>query len=123
MDIWNSGPYDNSEAEELLDDIRSHALPLSALMPEVGQRHITEDQGATIVVLAHLAAAEPGELPDGIGTNDIAELRTPEARERLRQALEAVLADGAVSDLYTRWQGEGQDKLLEWKAQSHVSLK
>ena len=56
MEIWNTGPFDNHEAAELLNDVRSGDLYLEELLPDSGTRFIDADQGALIVALAHLAA-------------------------------------------------------------------
>jgi hypothetical protein len=119
MDKWNTGPFDNEEAAELLEDIKEGAVPLKELLPTKGHRYLESDHGALVVAMAHLAG---GNLPEGISDEEVAELQTPEAKELLRQSLEAVLSDGAVSGLYTEWQQEGEAKLHEWKAKSHIEL-
>ena len=119
MDIWNTGPFDNEEAQEVLTDLRNDELYLDELLPDSGNRYIEKDQGAMIIALAHLAA---GNQPEEGGEVDAAALQTPEMKERLRQCLEAVLIDGTVSGLYAHWQGQGE-QLHEWKARSHVALK
>lgn len=119
MGTWNTGPFDNDDAAELLDDIREGHLYFDELLPDVGHRRIEADQGAMIIAMAHLAA---GDVPEGIDDSQLESLRTPEARERLRQGLEAVLSDGTVSELAEQWAESGQEKLLEWKAKSHVPL-
>ena len=119
MKKWNTGPFDNEEAQGLLEDIREHAVPLEQILPTSGQRYLEVDQGALVVAMAHLAA---GTLPEGVGEEDVAVLREPAHLEVLRQSLEAVLVDGSVSGLYTEWEAEGFDKLHEWKARSHVTL-
>lgn len=119
MGTWNTGPYDNDEAADLLDDIREGHIYFEELLPDVGHRYIEADQGAMIIAMAHLAA---GDVPEGIDESHLQSLRTPETRERLRQCLEAVLSDGAVSELAELWAESGQEELLEWKAKSHVQL-
>ncbi|GAB3690672.1 DUF4259 domain-containing protein [Corynebacterium nasicanis] len=119
MGTWNTGPFDNDDAAELLDDIREGHIYFDELLPDVGHRYIAADQGAMIVAMAHLAA---GSVPEGIDDSQLESLRTPQNRERLRQCLEAVISDGTVSELAGQWAESGQDKLLEWKAQSHVQL-
>lgn len=119
MDIWNTGPFDNEEAQEVLADLRNDELYLDELLPDSGNRYIEKDQGAMIIALAHLAAGNQPEEGDDV---DAAALQTPEMRERLRQCLEAVLIDGTVSGLYSHWQDQGE-QLHEWKARSHVALK
>ena len=117
---WGTGPFDNAEAQETLDDIRSGALD-PVLLPDRSQCHLNADEGQVIVALAALAAAADADLPDGVSPEAVAGLRAPDNRERLRQSLEAVLADASVSDLFAHWQTD-QAKLLEWKAQSWVDL-
>lgn len=118
MDIWNTGPFDNEEAQEVLEDLRNNELYLDELLPDAGNRYIEKDQGAMIIALAHLAAGEqPGDTQP-VGTAD---LQTPAMKERLRQCLEAVLIDATVSGLYAHWQEQGE-QLHEWKARSHVAL-
>lgn len=119
MKKWNTGPYDNEEAAGLLEDINEGAVPLVELLPTPGHRYLESDHGALVIALAHLAA---GELPEGIDEESVAELRQPEHVEVLRQSLEAVLADGTVSGLYSEWEQEGTAKLHEWKAKSHIKL-
>lgn len=119
MKKWNTGPFDNEEAQGLLEDIREGVVPLEQMLPTSGQRYLESDHGALVVAMAHLAA---GELPEGITEDSVAVLREPANRETLRQSLEAVLADASVSQLYEEWQAEGTEKLHEWKAKSHVSL-
>ncbi len=119
MKKWNTGPFDNEEAQGLLEDIREHAVPLDQILPTSGHRYLEADHGALVVAMAHLAA---GELPEGISDEDVAVLREPRNREVLRQSLEAVLVDATVSGLYSEWEAEGVDKLHEWKARSHVAL-
>ncbi|WP_080795139.1 DUF4259 domain-containing protein [Corynebacterium pacaense] len=118
MKIWNTGPFDNEEAQEVLRDLRNDELLLEELLPDAGHRYIEEDQGAMIIALAHLAA---GNQPQGAAVPGVDKLRTPELRDRLRQCLEAVLIDASVSGLYARWETEGE-ALHEWKARSHVRL-
>lgn len=119
MGTWNTGPFDNDDATELLDDIREGHIYFEELLPGVSNRYIEADQGAMIIALAHLAA---GDVPEGIDEAHLESLRTPESRERLRQCLEAVISDGAVSELAEQWAESGQEKLLEWKAKSHIQL-
>ena len=120
-EIWGTGPFDNSEAKELLEDIASGVFDPVHLLPDRSQRHLNADEGQVIVALAALAAADDADLPEGIEPAAVAGLREPANRERLRQSREAVLADASVSGLYERWQlSDGQ--LLEWKAQSWVDL-
>lgn len=119
MKKWNTGPFDNEEAAGLLEDIINDVVPLDQLLPTPGHRYLEADHGALVVALAHLAG---GELPEGVTEEHVAVLRKPENREILRQSLEAVLADGAVSGLYSEWAEEGDVKLHEWKARSHIDL-
>lgn len=119
METWNTGPFDNEDAAELLSDIREGALDPTELLPGANSRYLEADQGAMIVAMAHLSA---GNLPEGITGEQAAQLQTPETRERLRQALEAVLADSTVSELYQHWADTGETELHEWKARSHVDL-
>lgn len=119
MGTWNTGPFDNDDAAELLDDVKNGELYLDELLPGVGQGHIEADQGAMIIALAHLAA---GDLPEGIEPAQVTELQTPEVRERLRDCLGAVLSDATVSQLAAQWSEVGADQLHEWKAKAHVSL-
>lgn len=119
MEKWNTGPFDNEEAAGLLADINDGAVPLEQLLPTRGHRYLEADHGALVIALAHLAG---GELPEGVTREDVAVLRQPEHIETLRQSLEAVLADGSVSELYTEWAEEGDAKLHEWKAKSHIDL-
>lgn len=118
MDIWNTGPFDNDEAQEVLEDLRNNELYLDELLPDAGHRFIEKDHGALIIALAHLAA---GEQPEDSQAVNAEALQTPEMKERLRQCLEAVLIDATVSGLYAHWQEQGE-QLHEWKARSHVSL-
>lgn len=118
MKIWNTGPFDNEEAQEVLEDLRNNELYLDELLPDAGHRFIEKDQGAMIIALAHLAA---GGQPEDGGEVGVDKLQTPEIKERLRQCLEAVLIDATVSGLYTHWQAQGE-QLHEWKARSHVSF-
>ncbi|MFP7365510.1 DUF4259 domain-containing protein [Corynebacterium callunae] len=119
MKIWNTGPFDNEEAQEVLEDLREGHLDPAELLPDIGQRHIEEDQGALIIALAHLAA---GNQPAEGAEVDVERLQTPAMKDKLRQCLEAVLIDDTVSALYARWQREGE-KLHEWKSHSYVLLK
>lgn len=121
QDTWGTGPFDNAEAQETLEDIRSGVLDPVHLLPDRGQRHLGVDEGQVIVALAALAAAEDADLPDGIDANALASLRQPEPKNRLRESLEAVLADASVSALYRSWQANEKD-LLEWKARSWADL-
>ena len=118
MDIWNTGPFDNEEAKEVLEDLRNNELYLDELLPDAGHRFIEKDHGALIIALAHLAA---GEQPEDDQVVNAEALQTPEMKERLRQCLEAVLIDATVSGLYAHWQEQGE-QLHEWKARSHVAL-
>ncbi|RNE48658.1 hypothetical protein C5L39_07225 [Corynebacterium alimapuense] len=120
MEIWNTGPFDNDDAAELLEDVRQgEELYLDELLPGAGNHYIEADQGAMIIALAHLAA---GDLPENITAEHVSELQDPAMKERLRQSLEAVLADGTVSGLAGHWAKQGTDQLYEWKAKAHVSL-
>ncbi|MCS5479950.1 DUF4259 domain-containing protein [Corynebacterium sp. YIM 101645] len=119
MQNWNTGPFDNEDAAEVLEDVRSGELYLEELLPGVGNRYIEADQGAIIVALAHLAG---GDLPEGITPEQVTELQTPEVKERLRECLGAVLSDGTVSELAAQWAEEGTEQLYEWKAKAFISL-
>ena len=119
MDKWNTGPFDNEEAAELLEDIKTEAVPLEQLLPSKTSRYLEADHGALIIAMAHLAG---GNLPAGLTSDQVAVLHTPASREVLRQSLEAVLVDATVSGLYQEWQEEGPAKLHEWKAKSHIDL-
>lgn len=119
MQNWKTGPFDNEDAAEVLEDVRSGELYLDELLPGVGNRYIEADQGAIIVALAHLAG---GDLPEGITPEQVAELQTPEVKERLRECLGAVLSEGTVSELAAQWAEEGTEQLYEWKAKAFVNL-
>lgn len=121
MGAWGNGPFDNDDAAELLEDIRDGELYLAELLPDAGTRYIEADQGSMIVALAHLAA---GDLPeDGdIEASMLADLQTPENKDRLRQGLEAVLSGDTVSELHEMWSEVGEEELLAWKAKSFVDL-
>ncbi|PFG28808.1 DUF4259 domain-containing protein [Corynebacterium renale] len=122
MATWNTGPFDNDEAQELLEDLRSGLLDPVELIPNTGYRRIDADEGQIVVALAALATSEEDDLPDGISPDIVAPLREPTVKERLRQNLEAIVADAQVSDLFAWWQTHHPDKVLEWKAASWVSL-
>lgn len=68
----------------------------------------------------HLSAARDEELPEGITPEHVKGLRNHETQLRLRDAQDAVLADGTISALYAHWQREG--RVHEWKAVSFKSL-
>ena len=53
MGTWNTGPFDNDDAAELLDDIREGHIYFDELLPDVGHRYIEADQGAMIIAMAH----------------------------------------------------------------------
>lgn len=122
MNKSNTGPFDNEEAQETLTEIRNGELFLDAMLPTPSQKFIDADQGQIIVALAHLAASDEQDLPEGITAEMTAELRDPQVKERLRQALEAVLMDPTVSGLCGQWQKAGLEEFHEWKAVSHISL-
>ena len=119
MGTWNTGPFDNDDAVDLIEDIREGELDPVELLPDATTRYIEADQGAMVIAMAHLAA---GELPEGMSTEQVSHLRSADNRERLRQCLEAVLSDDTVSELHAVWAKAGEEQLHEWKAKSHVDL-
>lgn len=119
METWNTGPFDNDEAAELIEDIREGVLDPLELLPSADSRYLDADEGAMIVAMAHVAA---GNLPAGLDSAKVKTLQTPETKERLRQALEAVLSDSSVSGLAEQWAKAGESQWHEWKAKSHVDL-
>lgn len=120
MSTWNYGPFDNDEAQELLEDLRTGAFDPVELLPHSGYKRLSADEGQLIVALAALVTAQPGELPEGVSTDALRSLQQPGPKEKLRQALEATLSDSQVSDLAGYWQRQGQ--LHEWKAVSWATL-
>lgn len=122
MATWNIGPYDNDEAQELLEDLCSGLLDPVDLIPNTGYRRIDADEGQIVIALAALATTPDADLPEGLTADVVGTLREPAIKDRLRQNLEAIVADAQVSDLFAWWQKNHPEKLLEWKAASWVSL-
>lgn len=114
------GPYDNDEARELLEDVRAGAFDPALMIPGKHFGYLDEEMGALLVALISLAAASDDELPEGITPEHVATLREQDTQLRLRDAQDAVLADGTVSGLYAHWDKEG--KVHEWKALSYQPL-
>ncbi|WP_237559153.1 DUF4259 domain-containing protein [Corynebacterium renale] len=48
MATWNTGPFDNDEAQELLEDLRSGLLDPVELIPNTGYRRIDADEGRSL---------------------------------------------------------------------------
>ncbi|MHA2788875.1 DUF4259 domain-containing protein [Corynebacterium sp. S7] len=117
--IAKTGPFDNTEAQELIADLKKGGLPVSELLPNRGHKHLSTDEGELIVALAAMAT---GNKPEGIPDETIAELNEPKLRNNLRESLDAVLMDATVSDLYGQWEKRGKAELNEWKARSWVDL-
>lgn len=118
MGTWNTGPFDNDDAVELLEDLRDGDLDLDMILPDPTETYIEADQGAMIIAAAHLVAGS--QHPEGVTDKQLAPLRTPEFREKLRQSLDAVLLDSSVSELHELW--SDSDQFDEWKAKSWVDL-
>lgn len=114
------GPFDNEVAQELIEDLKEGTFDSAYVLPPAGVRSIEADIGQSIIAAAKIAAAPDDDLPEGLKPEQVAPLRDPQLKEQLREALDAVLADGAVSELYTHWARRGQ--VHEWKALSWSDL-
>ncbi|QNE89485.1 DUF4259 domain-containing protein [Corynebacterium incognita] len=128
------GPFENSEAVGMLQDIASGEITVDDLAGELltatGDAYLDADSGAMVVALAHLAkcvsdgrSTDELKLPVEVNPRRFESLAAPSTVEQLRQALEAVLADSTVSGLYAEWEEKGKDYLHAWKAASHVQLR
>lgn len=114
------GPFDNEVAQELVDDLKEGTFDEAYVLPPAGVRTIEADIGQSIIAAAKIAAADDDNLPEGLTAEQVEPLRDPRLRESLREALDAVLADGAVSELYTYW--ARRDQVHVWKALSWSDL-
>lgn len=128
------GPFENAEAVGMLQDIASGEITVDDLAGELltatGDAYLDADSGAMVVALAHLTkcvsdgrSTDELKLPVEVNPRRFETLATPSTVEKLRQALEAVLADATVSGLYAEWEEKGTDYLHAWKAASHVQLR
>ncbi len=122
MGAWSYGPFDNDDALDAVEDVKSGDFPVEELLPQPTDNYIDADQGAIVVALAKLATLNEDELPEGVTADHVSQLREPGMKDRLRQALDAVLMDASVSELYDNWAEAGEGELLKWKAASHCDF-
>lgn len=87
------GPLTSSEAEEVLRDIESDGLRIDESLELADSDYLESEEGARIIVLAHLAAGEESDLPSGLDEEERAQLRDPETQDALHELLNVVLYD------------------------------
>lgn len=100
------GPLTSPESEEVLRDIESDGLRLEESLDLADSDYIETEEGARIIVLAHLAAGEESDLPSGLDEEEREQLRDPGTLESLHELLNTVLYD-ARSELRGERRAEG----------------
>ncbi len=105
------GPLTSPESEEVLRDIESDGLRLDEALDMAGSDYLEAEEGARIIVLAHLAAGEEHDLPAGLDEEEKERLREAETRDALHELLNTVLYD-VQSELRQERRSEGV--LDEW---------
>ncbi|WP_290197315.1 hypothetical protein [Corynebacterium guangdongense] len=100
------GPLTSPGAEEVLRDIESDGLRLEESLDVADSEYIEAEEGARIIVLAHLAAGEESDLPSGLDEGEREQLRDPRTLEALHELLNTVLYD-TRSELRQERRAEG----------------
>lgn len=126
MGAWDTGPFDNDGALDVLAEIRHGDFTFAGIDELFDDPEYLEvDGGQIAVALAALVQASRGKMdaPAGLGGAELesfAAMLTPERLDWLQAQLDRALADGESSELYELW--EETDELASWLAVSRVRV-
>ena len=76
MGTWDTGPFDNHAARELLASLRDGSFDLTAFQKSCAEEPLDSDDAETMIALGALLKLKADALPEGIHREDLAPLYT-----------------------------------------------
>ncbi|WP_293770535.1 DUF4259 domain-containing protein [uncultured Corynebacterium sp.] len=111
MGTWNSGPFDNHTAAELLAALRDGTFDFEAFKKSCTDDYIDVDEAETYIALGALTKLRADELPQGIAPERLSGIYTPQSRAWLRKKINQALQP-EVSGAVALWEETGE--LEQW---------
>lgn len=111
MGFWDVGPFDNSAALELVEDLRAGRFSLDVFRFRCAGSAAPDADDAAVVIALNALLTRPEERPAGIGEAELAEIDTAFNRSWLRKQAREIL-DAEHSSLYAHWEATGEAE--EW---------
>lgn len=115
MGFWDVGPFDNSAAEELVEDLRLRCFNLDQFLFRCEETSALDADDAAMVIALNALIQDPYRRPAGIGQQELAGIDTPYVRGWLKAKMETICAPHG-SSLYAHWESIGE--VEEWLAAS-----
>lgn len=113
MGYWDVGPFDNTPARDLIEDIHAGRFNIEQFKFEVaGDTYLDADDAAVVLALGALIFRPTRQLPDGLTRDDIAGIDTQANKEWIKAQLPKVF-DEETSELYSLWEYTGE--VDRWK--------
>ena len=119
MGTWDTGPFDNHAARELLGSLRDGSFDLTAFQKSCAVEPLDSDDAETMIALGALLKLKADALPEGIHREDLAPLYTPQSKAWLRRRINSAMRP-ETSSVYALWETTGE--LEEWLRTAQDSL-
>lgn len=111
MATWDSGPFDNDAAAELVAALRDGTFDLESFQAACSSTHIDAVEAEACVALGALSKLPDEKLPTGIEPSQLRRMFTPQCRAWLRRRIDMVM-EPARSGAIAMWEETGE--LEEW---------
>ncbi len=119
MGTWDTGPFDNHAARELLASLRDGSFDLTGFQKSCAVEPLDSDDAETVIALGALLKLKADALPEGIHREDLAPLYTPQSKAWLRRRINSAMRP-ETSSVYALWETTGE--LEEWLRTAQDSL-
>lgn len=124
MGAWGIGPFENDNAAELLDQVRSGDFAFEAMdWAFEDPDYLEVDGGQFAIALGSLVQVARGELPlpaPDLNLSSFAAQLTSDRVKWIRAQVERALSGADYSELYDLWADTGE--LKSWVEASQASL-
>ena len=119
MGTWDTGPFDNHAARELLASLRDGSFDLKSFQRSCAAEPLDSDDAETMIALGALLKLSADALPEGIDREDLAPLFTPQSKAWLRRHINSAMRP-ETSSVYALWETTGE--LDQWLRTAQDSL-
>lgn len=107
MGTWNSGPFDNDAAVELLQGLREGTFDFEDFKASCRDDYVDVEEAEMYVVLGALIKLPVEKLPEGIGPERLKRLYAPQSRAWLRKKIDQAMVP-EVSAAMALWEETGE---------------